>query len=74
MPSRDPTGFQINNARHMGEVPSVSEDELLQGDSIALIISAAGRELVAFKNKTDVGAGVLGAFAKKSEGFCRRRR
>lgn len=57
--ARDPTGFQVNSARHMSEVTSVNEDELLQGDSIALIISAAGRELVAFKTKTDLGSGVF---------------
>ncbi|MGH8074278.1 MAG: phage tail protein [Lysobacter sp.] len=56
--ARDPTGFQITSARHMNEVVSVSEDELLQGDSIALIISGAGRELVAFKAKTDLGSGI----------------
>ena len=57
-PARDPTGFQINSARHMVEVTSVNEDELLQGDSIALIISGAGRELVAFKAVADAGGGV----------------
>lgn len=59
-PARDPTGFDVNNTKHMDEVVSVSENELLQGDSIALIISGAGREFVAFKNKTDEGSGVYG--------------
>lgn len=54
-PGRDPVGFQITGGKHMNEVESVDETELLQGDSIALIISAAGRELVAFKNKGSLG-------------------
>lgn len=57
---RDPDGFQIDSTRHINEVESVNEVELLQGDSVALIISTAGREMVAFKNRTTVSSGVYG--------------
>lgn len=55
-PGRDPVGFQITEGKHMNEVESVGETELLQGDSIALIVSAAGREMVAFKTRSALGS------------------
>lgn len=58
--ARDTVGFQVNSTFHMDEVTGVVESDLLLGDSIALIISPAGREFVAFKNKTVVGGGVYG--------------
>lgn len=59
-PEQDATGFQVNSTRHMDEVTSVTQDEMLVGDSVALIISTAGREFVAFRTKTDLTGGVFG--------------
>lgn len=65
-PARDPTGFPVGTVAHASEIPStVTEEELLAGDSIWLIRSAAGDELVAAKNFTgtqvsDVIRGVYG--------------
>lgn len=55
---RDATGFQVNSTRHMDEVVSATEDEMLVGDSVALIVSTAGREFVAFRNKVDNTGGL----------------
>lgn len=52
-PGYDPTGFPVSNVIHGSEIPAtVSDDELFAGDSIALISSAAGQELVGVKNFT----------------------
>lgn len=65
-PSRDPTGFGVSTVVHGSEIPAtVTEEELLAGDSIWLIRSGAGDELVAAKNFTgtqvsDVIRGVYG--------------
>lgn len=64
--ARDPTGFPVSGVAHASEIPAtVTEEELLQGDSIWLIRSTAGDELVAAKNFTgtqvsDVIRGVYG--------------
>lgn len=63
---RDPTGFTVTDVRHRSEIPAtVTEAELLAGDSIILIVSSAGEELCAAKNftgtaVTDVIRGVYG--------------
>ena len=63
---RDATGFTIGPVAGGAEVPAtVTEDELLGGDSVALIVSGAGMEFVAFKNYTgsavtDVIRGIYG--------------
>lgn len=65
-PARDPVGFAITSPLHGNVVPAtVTEDDLLAGDSIWLIRSAAGDEMVAAKNFTstqisDVIRGVYG--------------
>lgn len=67
--SRDPTGFAVNGVLHGSDVPAaVSEEALVAGDSVALIRSAAGDELVAYKNFTgsqvsDVIRGIYGTTA-----------
>lgn len=63
---RDATGFSVTDVRHASEIPaSVTEDELLAGDSVILIVSSAGEELCAAKNftgtsVTDVIRGIYG--------------
>jgi hypothetical protein len=47
--ARDPVGFALGSVLQSEEIEGVSEDELLSGASVALIRSAAGDELVAFK-------------------------
>jgi hypothetical protein len=65
-PNRDATGFTVTDVRHRSEIPAtVTEEELQAGDSIILIVSAAGEELCAAKNftgtaVTDVIRGVYG--------------
>lgn len=65
-PDRDATGFTVSDVRHGSEIPAtVTESELQAGDSVALIVSAAGEELVGFKNftgtaVTDVIRGIYG--------------
>lgn len=56
--ARDAVGFTINSAKSITGVESVSEDNFLAGDSIALIRSGAGDEYVAFKNFASMGGGV----------------
>lgn len=64
--ARDPVGFALANVIHGSEVEAaVSEETVLAGDSVALIRSGAGDELVAFKNfngaqVSDVIRGVYG--------------
>ena len=63
---RDPTGFSVTDVRHRSEIPAtVTEAELLAGDSVILIVSSAGEELCAAKNftgtdVTDVIRGIYG--------------
>lgn len=57
---RDATGFSIGPVTGGAEIPStVTEDELLGGDSVALIVSGAGLEFVAFKNFPGAAGGVV---------------
>lgn len=64
--ARDPTGFPVGSVIHGTEIPAtVTEEELLSGDSVWLIRSSAGDELVAAKNFTgtqvsDVIRGIYG--------------
>ena len=58
-PGRDPVGFSLTNMMHALEVSSVTEDEMVMGDSVALIRSTAGLEFVAFRYFSDVGSGVF---------------
>lgn len=65
-PARDPTGFSLADVIQLAEVDEeVSEDDLLAGDSVALLTGAHGSELVAFKSfdgveVTDVIRGIFG--------------
>lgn len=50
-------GFEVDDIAHLGDIePEVSEDEMLAGGAVALIVSSAGQEWIAYRELEEDGA------------------
>lgn len=58
----DAIGFSMSSMRDAGVLRDATQNELVAGESLAMIVSDAGQEIIAWKNITDNGDGTFVLF------------